>query len=146
LIDSDPMQTFKHYFQSNWEEGLSIGTLSTTDNKNVYLLLTQAGFGKITVADTLSGANGNIYADFNQSYFNVNDGVHTGEARITNNSGIRTFEVSFDYNSSSFGLDATNTTLTASNNLTSNSAGGNSGKHLKIKINGVQYKITLNNN
>jgi hypothetical protein len=140
------MQTFKHYFQSNWEEGLSIGTESSTDNKNVYLLLTQNGFGKITAANTLSGANGNIYADFNQSYFNVNDGVNTGEARITNNSGIRTFEVSFDFNSSSFGLDATNTTLTASNNLTSNSAGGNSGKHLKIKINGVQYKITLNNN
>ena len=39
------------------------------------------------------------------------------------------------------GIDTTNNTLIAGANLTSASAGGNSGVHLKININGTNYKI-----
>jgi hypothetical protein len=48
-------------------------------------------------------------------------------------------------NSSYFGLDDTNERLTASSNLISATAGGNSGQHLKINIGGNNYKITLLN-
>jgi hypothetical protein len=148
LVDNDPAQTFNHYITSNWDEQLFIfsGILSDSQNTSGFIQVGGSGYISLQAQDLISSSNGNFYTDANQAYFKVYDGSFDGSAKITNNSGTRTFEVSFGFNSSSFGLDATNTTLTASNNLTSNSAGGNSGKHLKIKINGVQYKITLNNN
>jgi hypothetical protein len=43
------------------------------------------------------------------------------------------------------GIDPTNNTLIAGANLLSGSAGGASGQHLKININGTNYKIELRN-
>jgi hypothetical protein len=48
-------------------------------------------------------------------------------------------------NTYNFGTDDANQTLTASANLLSGTAGGASGQYLKIKINGVNYKIELRN-
>jgi hypothetical protein len=146
LVDNDPATTFKHYIQSNWDIGFQLFSYGFNNEIFSSLTLSQSGYAQIQTYTSTGGASGNIYADFNQSYFNVYDGSYTGEARITNNSGTRTFQVLFAYNGSTFGLDATNTTLTASNNLTTATAGGNAGKYLKIKIAGVQYKIALLNN
>jgi len=44
-----------------------------------------------------------------------------------------------------FGIDTSANTLIAGANLTSGTAGGSSGQHLKIKLNGVDYKIALLN-
>jgi hypothetical protein len=43
------------------------------------------------------------------------------------------------------GIDPTNNTLIAGANLLSGSAGGSSGQHLKINVNGTNYKIKLEN-
>jgi len=43
------------------------------------------------------------------------------------------------------GIDTLNNTLIAGANLTSGTSGGNSGQHLKININGTNYKIELKN-
>lgn len=48
-------------------------------------------------------------------------------------------------NTEYIGIDPTNNTLIAGANLLSGSAGGNSGQHLKININGTDYKIKLEN-
>jgi hypothetical protein len=53
-------------------------------------------------------------------------------------------DVQGQYNGTALGVDDLNNTLTVKgNNITSNTAGGNSGKHLKININGIAYKIAL---
>ena len=44
-----------------------------------------------------------------------------------------------------FGIDTSANTLIGGANLTSGTAGGSSGQHLKIKLNGVDYKIALLN-
>ena len=55
-------------------------------------------------------------------------------------------DVQGQYNGTSIGADDLNNTLTAKgNNITTTSAGGNAGKHLKININGTNYKIALLN-
>lgn len=146
LIDNDPNQSFINSIKSNWDEKLYLRSQIITLSENIVSAIQLSGSCNISTLDNISGSYGSFYTDMNQSFFNVYDGSYTGEARITNNSGTRTFEVLFAYNGSTFGLDATNTTLTASNNLTTASAGGSAGKHLKIKINGVQYKIALLNN
>ena len=48
-------------------------------------------------------------------------------------------------NSTTFGVNDSNQTLSGSGNLRSATAGGNSGQHLKIRLGGTDYKIQLLN-
>ena len=55
-------------------------------------------------------------------------------------------DVSGTYNNTTIGADDFNNTITVTgNSVTSSSAGGHAGQHLKIKINGTNYKIDLKN-
>jgi hypothetical protein len=82
----------------------------------------------------LSNTYISIDADQGNILINANGSNLYGDSNVT--------RIGNTYN---FGTDDANQTLTASANLLSTTAGGSSGKHLKIKINGVNYKIELRN-
>ena len=115
------------------------------------------------------GANGSINLDF----INNEIGIYDSSIFIGSNSGNNTLislsdagswittlyggndlGLKLDFTTNKFylgstteyiGIDTTNNTLIAGANLTSASSGGNSGQHLKININGTNYKIELKN-
>jgi len=100
-------------------------------------------------------ANEYLFGDFgnnlNGHSFQIDDG---DEIIFTTGFGIQKGLI-LDFGNEKFtlgstteyiGIDTLNNTLIAGANLTSGTAGGASGQHLKININGTNYKIALLNN
>jgi hypothetical protein len=101
---------------------------------------------KIIVGDTWS-TNNYCYWDINFDSLGVNQGIKS--VYQGNSIGLKLDFANDIYtlgsNTEYIGIDPTNNTLIAGANLLSGTAGGSSGQHLKININGTNYKIKLEN-
>lgn len=102
----------------------------------------QYKFGNFT-----NGAN--LFIDGSSTFLRADDDIYVfsyGVGGFYAGGGLAKIgDVNFFQNNTQFGVDDANRTLIGSQNLTTVNAGGNSGLHLKINIDGTNYVIQLLN-
>lgn len=110
-------------------------------NNDIFGILVDGGNGYVLVGDTFAN---------NKIHFNI-DTINNSIKSWSNNTqiGLSIDNTLNQYTLGStteyLGIDTLNDTLIAGANLLSGTAGGASGQHLKININGTDYKIELRN-
>jgi hypothetical protein len=126
------------YANENYYFGYPNVTFDTSDIFGIKVDLTA---NEVTVGDNWVSAKTHIVINSDLNFIKTYANSTEIGLSIDNTLNKYTLGSTTEY----IGIDTLNNTLIAGANLLSGSAGGNSGQHLKININGTNYKIALSN-